>query len=426
MKLGERSLHKIHGSEYQNALSTIKATQEKLTDRFQHLDAHLVKLFRSPRTAILTHTSGGGTFEFLDRQCKDFSGTVFIFLDTSESHFRVSVGDYFLPALELFPIRLNHLSSVLKAFGVSEIEVHTGVTADTRLFYLQLHQYSGIKKFFLHDFSPFCARINLIGGLTDKPSYCGAPDKVETCEMCIQKHGSSIGPSSVRDLRATVRMVFSNSEEIYVPHKNSAEVWNAWGIQTEVVKHNLEKSQWGTGNTQRRLDAITVLDGSVSNLVSTLPRTLQGRPRILIPGRISYAKGADSVKEVLLLNRLYGSPLEFILCGEIDRNILSDMTLFSSVIGDYDKKLPHLAKEIDIDAVWLASIWPETYMYVLDDLWELPQKNFLYLNDNIGAPLERSKTTGFNKVVQVSIDPVQTITKMMNDLLQLKSESFSI
>jgi GT2 family glycosyltransferase len=420
LQIGERKLQSLYGSRYEEIKDSLDVTKSELLFRFQYLDAHIVKKLYSPSKAVLTHSSGGGTFEFIDRQNKDHSDSIFIFLDTSSPIFRVSVGQCFLPALELNPIPLENLSKTLAAFGVNEIEVHTGVSADSRAFYLQLSRFLGKSSIFLHDFSPYCARINLVGGNSSLPSFCGAPEDEATCQECIDKHGSLIGASPIRDLRDAVRVAFHKSDRISVPHKSSADIWKRWGIETEIVRHNTDTSAWGSGKTQKRLDSITLLNGERSKQISQIARSSEGRPKVLIPGRISYAKGAGLVRDVVVLNRVYGSPLEFILCGEIDSNVLKDLTLFNTVIGDYDKKLPHLVKSMDIDAVWLTSIWPETYMYVLDDLADLSSKNFLYLNSDIGAPIERARSAGFKKLVQVPVDPVRIITQMINDFLPPK------
>ena len=95
---------------------------------------------------------------------------------------------------------------------------------------------------------------------------------------------------------------------------------------------------------------------------------------------------------------------------------MGDLTIFNSILGDYDKGLPSLAKTIEFDAVWLTSIWPETYMYVLDDLTDLPRKNALYLTSGMGAPIERSRGVGFQKVIEVDADPVRVFQKMLRDL----------
>jgi len=420
LQRGEIVLQKLHGADYETVKRSTQDTISNLEYRYQHLDAHLVKLFRSPSKAVLTHSSGGGTFEFIDRESQDSDNTITLFFERDSSAFRVSINDYYLPALSLFPISLENLSAILVALGVSEIEVHTGVTNDSRLFFLQIHKFSGIKKFFLHDFSPFCARINLVGGLTENPTFCGAPSDDATCQTCVDKHGSLLGKSSVRDLREVVRLTFAGANAILVPHNNASEIWKNWGIHTEVVQHNSNRDFWGTGKTQNKLDSITILNGSISKQVSIRTRARKDRPKVLIPGRISYVKGAELIRDVLVLNRNYGSPMEFILCGEIDPKYIGDFTLFNAILGDYDKGLPSLAREVEMDAVWLTSIWPETYMYVLDDLADLPHKNVLYLNAGMGAPIERSRGMGFQKVIEVAPDPVHVFQKMLRDLCQEK------
>jgi GT2 family glycosyltransferase len=416
LQRGESVLQRLHGADYEAVKRFTQDTISNLTFRFQHLDAHLVKSYRAPSKAVLTHSSGGGTFEFIDRELQDSASTVTLFFERDTPVFRVSLNDYFLPALGLTPIPLEKLSTILVALGVTEIEVHTGVTNDSKLFLLQIHKYSGEKRFFLHDYSPFCARINLVGGLSDSPTFCGAPSDDNTCQTCVNKHGSLVGAGSVRDLREVVRLTLAGANAIFVPHKKAGEIWEKWGIQTEVVRHNSNRDFWGTGITQKKLDAITLLDGSITKRVAIRTRASENRPKVLIPGRISYVKGAQLIREVLMLNRNYGSPLEFILCGEIDPKHIGDFTLFNAVLGDYESGLPSLAKEVEMEAVWLTSIWPETYLYVLDDLIDLPSKNILYLNSGMGAPTERSHGMGFRKVIEVEPSAVSIFQTMYKDL----------
>lgn len=416
---GETILKELHGETYAQMSIDVARTKKLLENRFRHLECFLFRSEFGQCKAVITHSMGGGTFEFLDRQVVDHDEVLFIFLDESSAHFRISSpGFMLLPVLEFAKWPLEILGETLESLGLSEVQVHSGVSADSELYMNQLFMYKGNVDYVLHDYSPYCPRVNLVGGATAIQRFCGAPVSNDICQTCVNIHGSRVGTTSIKDLRTSVDLAFRRARHLYVPHDSGKEIWRRWGIETRSVVHSASSANPRRGATQKRRNSVMALEGSDAYRRARLPSTGESRPRVLVPGRISLAKGAALLRDVLLLNRIYGSPIEFMLCGEFDPSIIEDVKLFGSIATDYVGRLPDLALQVHFDAVWISSIWPETYMYVLDDLRELPTKQLLYFNCQVGAPSRRSSEVGFQQSRYLFPDATQILRQMISDLVK--------
>jgi hypothetical protein len=193
-------------------------------------------------------------------------------------------------------------------------------------------------------------------------------------------------------------------------------MWKKWDIETTVFTHPTVRKKCLT-KVEDRLRQAYFTDERFNTRFVIQPEVVRSPFRVLVPGRISVAKGAALIEEVLRLNRTLGTPIEFILCGMIDRNIVSSPSGFTMEINDYQGTLPQVCTDLNIDAVWLSSIWPETHLYVLDDIGVLPSKTTIVLNESLGAPLERAASLGFTDIQLVAPDSAEIMTAF----LQLKA-----
>ena len=143
------------------------------------------------------------------------------------------------------------------------------------------------------------------------------------------------------------------------------------------------------------------------------------RPRILIPGRISEGKGARLVSQVVQLNRLYGSPLSFVLCGGIDQRYRQSADGFDLILSNYQSALPEDLKSLQIDAVWISALAAETYMYTLDDVLLTFPDIPLFVHATSGAALRRSLEMWPSSQRVLSQNPGNAISEMF-EILSLR------
>ncbi|MGA0597836.1 glycosyltransferase [Enterovirga sp. CN4-39] len=141
------------------------------------------------------------------------------------------------------------------------------------------------------------------------------------------------------------------------------------------------------------------------------PAVARSSLRVLIPGNISVAKGAQLINEIAAL-----APV-----GEIELHILGDQGTVRTgpgVIahGKYDRaEFADRVKEIAPDMGAIFSIWPETYSHTLTEMWAcgLP-----VLGLDIGAVGERLRQAGAGWLLPVSSQP----STIVAELRRIKSD----
>ena len=415
-KSGESTLITIHGNYFLGFQEEIKTAEVQLKELFQIVECQVIAQEEIFTHAIITHSFGGGTYEFIDRQNVLNDKTLLIFLEDNSDTFRLACGPHFFPNLVNKPFPLSDLPFFLNKMKIPAIDLHTGVAFNSYAFFMKLRALDAELTIYLHDFSPFCARINLVGGASDEAEFCGGGTSSSICQVCIEKHGSRIGAVDITALRILVEHVFHRAAKVIVPSESAQKMWEKWNVKTTVFSHPNLRINCMT-KVEDRLRQAYLTDERFNSRFVLQPEAETSPFRVLVPGRISLAKGAVLIKEVLRLNRILGTPIEFVLCGMIDQNIIPSLTEFSLVINDYQGTLPQVCKDLNVDAVWLSSIWPETHLYVLDDIGVLPPKTTLVLNESLGAPLQRAASFGFNDIQLVEPDSME----IMNLFLQLKA-----
>jgi GT2 family glycosyltransferase len=414
-KIGEENLRSLHGVSYQDVLDFTPKTVSGLELAFVNLEFGLLSEIEGVERVLVVHNMGGGTFEFIHRNYELDQKTVLIFIDTESSTFSVQFEGSFQPNIDNHEIEIDHLSELLNIIHPAEVHVHTGVAKNSFALFAELLKVVAPQRFFLHDFSPFCPRINLVGGLSDSAKFCGGETDTAICNLCIEKHGSRTGVFDAASVRALAKEVFNLSLSIVVPSKSAQDIWRQWGIETSVFTHG--EIPFDKDNVlQNRFEKNYLFNNKMRKSVHLTLNTVRERKRILIPGRISYEKGAELVGEVALLNRVKGSPFDLILCGKMDRRYQLIDDGFSMEIGDYAGSLPHVVAQLDTQLIWLPSIWPETHMYVIDDVLQLDSDIHFLINEEDGAPIHRLRNEYSKNVTTCTQNSLEVFRSMIEIL----------
>ncbi|WP_454021119.1 glycosyltransferase [Azospirillum sp. Marseille-Q6669] len=223
-----------------------------------------------------------------------------------------------------------------------------------------------------HDYLPVCPSLNLIDA---EDRFCGVPSP-ERCRECApaNRHfrrregdnGPAAGSFDIKAYRRTWQDFFDLADRhVFFSRSALAVVRRAFTLRDERVR------------------IIPHLADHV--IVSPLP-TPAAAPlaRVAVIGGINVAKGSKILDAMVRLADTHQLPLRFELFGNIDRPI--DSPRFHDN-GRYEPD--DLARRLAMrgcHAVFLPSVWPETYCYVLDEVAGLGLPVGVF---DIGAPAER-------------------------------------
>lgn len=202
--------------------------------------------------------------------------------------------------------------------------------------------------------------------------YCGEPGK-EGCQACLIENGSKTGEScSITALRKKSATILEQAEQVIAPsHDTAQRLRRYFDIPVNVIPWEIIRN--------------------VENISFSLPSSRPKRT-IGILGAISVEKG---FYQILALARFIAQntlPIEFVLIGySCDDNALLE-TGVVKITGHYKEfEIKAFVTACTIDWFFLPSIWPETWSYVLTQIWMTDKPAIVY---DIGAPAERIRHAG--------------------------------
>ncbi len=371
---------KIIRARYPNYSKLVKDTAEN--EFYQSLRLIVVALLYNQiasRTIVcFTNTlSGGSTYankDFISQQNR--SESLIINIRTAsrretyqlEFHFRDSVDSLKFDSL-------HGIKTILELFRIDEVLIH-------QLFgYLKLEQLLPMliavreKKGFkmtmdIRDFFVLCPTVQL---LNHEKHFCNASLDMDVCSGCMRKLGT-LDPSfsNVTQWRAMWGKFLSALDQINVYSDFTRQ------LLLKVYKEEIKTHKLIVGEIPieyiRRIKRRKKDRGEVIN--------------IGVIGNIGVHKGVILLNEMadIVGAGLRPAQIEFFIFGKLD--VRYDHQLFNKV-GEYKREqLADLIEEHNIDIIFIASIWGETFCRTAQEsiLMELPTACF-----NLGAPAERVK-----------------------------------
>jgi GT2 family glycosyltransferase len=282
------------------------------------------------------------------------------------------------------PSERAELLECLRACRVSEIEVHSLIghndSISQLIFDLRVPFHVVV-----HDYSWFCPRISLRGG---DDRYCGEPS-VMVCRDCVADHGSDVDvPVSPDALIDRSQSLIRAARSVIAPSKDTAaRIARRFG-------RDVVCAYW----EQPRPLAPR----------STSWTAVNSRPvRVCVVGAIGYEKGYSNLLQCARIAARKRLPIEFVLVGYScdDRRLLD-----TGVVRITGKYLQEQANELitaqAADIAWLPALCPETWCYVLTELWDAGL--YVVVHD-IGAQSERVRDTGGGLVVPINLAPEELL-----------------
>jgi O-antigen biosynthesis protein len=331
--------------------------------------ARLVRHDARPRTLMISHARGGGTarFELEEAQRLDRQGQAVILMRPGAVVGTVSL---LLPGAPLVLPNLTDLSlaepdlieSALSRLGVRAIllnhlvdfpaDMAEQVAAWSRALAAPL-------RIMVHDYHAVCPRINFVN-LAGQ--YCGEPAP-QVCNRCLQADETGRAAGDIEDWRRAHRRLLASAQQVVVPDVDVAE------------------------RLLRYFPGLPLVVRAHETLRVRPPRFQVGPVRkILVVGALSRIKGFDVVLQVLSSRAWADAAAQLSLLGyAMEDEALSQAG--AQVLGRYDDSslVDRLLQEAP-DLVWLPSIWPETYNYVLSAALEAGCRVAVF---DIGAPARR-------------------------------------
>ena len=303
------------------------------------------------------------------------------------------------------PDRLESMLAAIEAGGAT-ILIHV----NSRLIYgsdFLTHLLSGARPYvvMLHDFQWYCPRVHL----TDiRMFYCGEPP-VGVCQHCVSKDiGYDFGDQNdliEANLESWIDFnarILRGADQLLAPSQDTADRYaRRLGLDGIVVVPHPEPHRDPLRISTRR----------------TEPHRLF---RLAVVGAIGRHKGFDLLRRMVEVTAQNRIPFFLTVIGYTSDDALILRNGNAKVTGTYlPSELRGLLAEADPDFVFLPSVWPETYSYVLSEVW---QAGYPVVAFDFGAQAERIRAVGGG----VLIPPTRDTGAVLDSLLKARGELATI
>jgi GT2 family glycosyltransferase/glycosyltransferase involved in cell wall biosynthesis len=316
--------------------------------------ARLKQQVRSENVLIVCHNRGGGAERHVREDTRELlqSGLGVFYLRPQRGRLSHAYLAHpicaSLPNLEKFRLAdTDVLAVALGDLGITRIHVHGLVdfSSDAPRHLSELARSLGVPLWVdIHDYKVICPRVNLADR---KGRYCGEPTEESGCNTCLATEGNDFGVHNIRDWRAMHFKVLQSAEKIFVPDQDVADRLGKYypGLNYLITPH----------------EEIDLAEVAIRN-----PEVGADEPlRIVVIGAIGKIKGYEVLLDCARDAQRRRLPLEFSVLGySLDDRLLEQAGVM--VTGRYlEREASEKLHALSPHAVWLPSLWPETYSYTL-------------------------------------------------------------
>ena len=283
------------------------------------------------------------------------------------------------PNLRFFlPNEHDRLLSCLRTSNVRATEIHSLVGHSNSVLDVVDDLRTPID-LVIHDYSWFCPRITLTTG---DHRYCGEPP-ITTCYACLADNGPDTDATLPLDrlIDRSRHLIGKARSIVAASHDSASRITHRFGRSVSVREWE-EPSRY----------APCITDNEAESRVPV---------RVCVVGAIGYEKGYNSLLRCARMAAAAELPLEFVIVGYTcdDKRLLDTGAV--RITGCYtESEAVELIKEQQADLAWLPSVWPETWSYVLTQIWKA---GIYAVVHDIGAQAERVRTTGYGAVVPLAL-----------------------
>lgn len=334
--------------------------------------ARLKKVAESSNVLLVCHNRGGGTERHIVEQTKALQdqGKGVFELRPSHQSGRVAVMNPALHRLNnlaiLPPLPTEFFDEVLKTLAIDEVHVHHLIDfpAGSGDHLIAACKRLGLRlRMAIHDYYFVCPRVNLVNA---DGQYCAQP-AAPACNACLAKDDLMATTGTIEQWRSGSLRLLESADQIVVPSLDVKRRLQdlAPQLQLEIEPHEEIKSAL-------KLQASRPAPGE--------------RLRVLAIGAISKIKGFDVLCKLGTVIRERELPIELALLGySMDDSQLGDCGV--KVLGRYfDQELPERIRDYAPHLIFVPSIWPETYCYVVSAALSSGRRVAVF---DLGAQAER-------------------------------------
>lgn len=321
---------------------------------------------------VFDHNWGGGANKYMEKQCKSILSNrdtaVMRIVENADDGLQMIV--YYEEYQAEFGIdRLDDIYKVLQNHIVSDIIVNELVAYKH---IVQVQEFiADLKRRFkteitmlCHDFYPVCPSIYL---LNDQQKHCFLPANVEECEKCYRNNTNKMNLEyvSISSWRSIWAGFLSQCDHVITFSENTKSYYEQCypDIHYEVVPHQVDYIE-PVEKIDKTSDIITI--GYIGNMMPS--------------------KGSEILIRMAELIEEQGLNARIVVVGP---NLSTSTNEHLLIHGKYSRdELPDLMKEYQVDIVFIASIWPETFSYTTEEAIKMGMKVAAF---DLGAPAERLK-----------------------------------
>lgn len=357
---------------------------DPLRNAREQIDRQRLRRSRRARNVlVISHIRGGGTEQHVREEMRRLEAAgygVFRAVADPRFHDRFDiVGTHIAPMPMLSSVHASLNPQLLQRLAddlaITEVHVHHIMDFGSRpaagVLNL-LRQLQRPWRVVVHDYFGICPRINLIDA---KGVYCGEPDSF-ACQACLHANPTEFGVPDIRAWRADYHALLAGADAVVVPDEDVAK--------------RLKRYFPDIGFEIRPHDNVTPAP------LLKRPRPGSRSLRVGVLGAISAIKGFEKLLDCATDARLRGLPIEFIVVGYTENDARAEQAGIT-VTGPYDNAaVLEIIDSLDIDVIFLPSVWPETYSYTLSVALRAARPIVVF---DVGAAARRIRGLNGHKLV---------------------------
>lgn len=343
-----RQIGRLHPRYHRDVGSFIRS--DPLAPARRRLDeARLQRMAKDANVLLVNHDLGGGTERFLLEEAHRIRRKgLGVFLARPHAGLTFIEEDGQAPAMSNVPALPLHdptaVREIVARLRIRTVQVHhvlgfeieavdtLAVLAQQQVFHLQV---------FVHDYLAVCPRVNLVDA---SERYCGEPGP-SGCEDCLRRNGSRYGAVSIGPWRQRFAKLFAAASEVVVPDADVADRLRKYFPDLRVVVRPHEPPQ--------------------SHAAKAVLPPPNGNVRVAVVGAISRIKGLQVLLDCAADAERRCLPLEFVVLGYTSDDAHATARGIE-VTGRYrEAEAVERLAALRAHAVFLPSVWPETYSYTL-------------------------------------------------------------
>jgi GT2 family glycosyltransferase/glycosyltransferase involved in cell wall biosynthesis len=363
----------------------------------------LLRQANRPCLVHFTHNMGGGTDKLVDTLVDRFAAAGGINLvcarvmdewlgePTYEVHWRERN-----LKLRLRPVAITELVLKLEKLSLPRITliVHslTGVGPDI---YAVTEKTSLPYTVYVHDYQWYCPRVVLVDQTQE---YCGEPT-IQRCQLCVRDNtifdfaeDSALIRSDLSHWISKNSTLLEHAQAVVVPSHDTA---------TRIAAH-----------FPRLVTRYMPHPESVEHCLISRETDAAHNTRIAIVGGISVQKGCEVIRKLAAHIDMVNAPMSIEVIGAVEDTVLFAGIASMKIGGSYrPHELPARLAQLDPHFVFFPAVWPETYSFVLSEIWAAGYPAVAF---DVGAIAERIRATGAGVVLPFETSPQLLLPRLLN------------